>query len=185
MGQQSSPSNPPSGHTALFAGTDGLLRQRTAGGEERVLPSVSYVDIAADLSAYTSTTLTDMTGLGLTVEANTKYTFEYKGSFTTAATTTGMVVSLNGPAVVSGGLRASIMVQTASSAIVAGAITSYNSPITGTGSQGASSHCFFSIEGTIEVGASGGTLIPRYASEVSGSGVTVRAHSFGQLLGKG
>jgi hypothetical protein len=142
----------------------------TAGG------GPTTVKLTADLTAQTTTTLADATGLSFAAAANTYYHFKFVVVFRTAATTTGIQLSVAAPA------TPTVFSAKASIAIAAdgasgewqGWITASNDAVIGTGVQAANTDYVAIVEGTIRTGATAGTVQLRYASEVAASAVTIR-----------
>jgi hypothetical protein len=131
-----------------------------------------------------STTVGSTTGLGLAVAANTTYTFEYFILFQSAATTTGIGLAMTGPA----GGTISYTVQTPSGADALGRTftgwgTAYDDVTLATAVEAVNTTYVAHIYGVLHTGANAGTLAPRYRTEVNASAVTVKADSWGALLG--
>jgi hypothetical protein len=143
----------------------------------------SSVKLTSDLTAYTSTTLTDATGLGFSVNANTYYHFRFLIVFSSAATTTGIRLSVSAPAspAVFSATAGIPVAGDGAGGQLQGWITASNDAVIGTGVQAINTNYIAIVEGTILTGASGGTLQLRYGSEVAGSGVTIKRASLGQL----
>lgn len=143
----------------------------------------SRVKLTSDLSAVTSTSLGNATGLSFTVEANMYYEFKFMVLFSSAATTTGIKLSVSvpgSPAVLSASARIPVAAD-GTAGELNGWITASDDAVTGTGVQAASTNYVAIVEGVLLTGGTGGTLQLRYASEVSGSGITIKAASNGQL----
>jgi hypothetical protein len=143
----------------------------------------SSVKLTSDLTAYTSTTLTDATGLGFSVNANSYYHFRFLIVFSSAATTTGIRLSVSAPAspAVFSATAGIPVAGDGAGGQLQGWITASNDAVIGTGVQAINTNYIAIVEGTILTGASGGTLQLRYGSEVAGSGVTIKRASLGQL----
>lgn len=121
--------------------------------------------------ASTSTSLTDVTGLLFPMKASTHYYFRCLGGYTSAASTTGLTISVNGPA-------SPAWVSYAAQIAMTGATTAYGIGATYDAPQtaptgGGATMLPFSIEGTLSTNASGGNFALRFASEVGGSTVTI------------
>jgi hypothetical protein len=130
-----------------------------------------------------NSTLNSATGLDLTLAANTTYTFDYFIIFQTPATTTGIGLALTGPgspAFISYTVNIPVAID-GTNALYSGWGTAYDDPVVGTGVQTANTTYTARIYGVIKTGASGGTLTPRFRSEVNSSGVTLKAGSWGAL----
>jgi len=138
---------------------------------------------AADESS-SSTTVGSTTGLGLAVAANTTYTFEYDVLFQTAATTTGIGLAMTGP--VGGTINYTIKTPggaNGTGAMYSGWGTAYDDVVLATAVEAASTTYVAHIYGVLHTGANAGTLTPRYRTEVGASAVTIKADSWGALLG--
>jgi hypothetical protein len=102
--------------------------------------------------------------------------FEFHIIFRSAATTTGIALAVNGP---SG--PAAIVVQrqipTSLTAVTMGQARAYNSGAASSGVDVINADNLAILQGILRNGANSGTVILRFASEVAGSTVTVRAGS--------
>lgn len=121
--------------------------------------------------ASTSTTLADVTGLLFPMKANTHYYFRCLGGYTSAASTTGLTISVNGPASPAWVSYAAQIAMTGTTTAY-GIGAAYDAPQTAPTGGGATM-LPFSIEGTLSTNASGGNFALRFASEVGGSTVTI------------
>jgi hypothetical protein len=152
-----------------FLRGDGTWAVPTGGG------GTSSVKLGSDLTT-TSTSFGDATGLSFSVSANTDYLFEFHIIFRSAATTTGIALAVNGP---SG--PAAIVVQrqipTSLTAVTMGQARAYNSGAASSGVDVINADNLAILQGILRNGANSGTVILRFASEVAGSTVTVRAGS--------
>jgi len=118
--------------------------------------------------------------LAFTLAPNTSYYFRFEGAYTSALATTGLQLSVNGPAsptfLAFGGQIAESV-----TAVRNGVAGSYDVAIAGTGSAAATPLPFW-ISGSITTGATGGLFTLRMRSEVNASAVTVKRGSVGQLI---
>jgi len=139
--------------------------------------------LAADLSALTSTTPADVTGLAFAILANTKYAFEFKLIFASAATTTGIKVGFTGPASPTRFAATAIVPRAAdgSSALWAGTFKTIADVVTSDAVEEAAVDYECVIRGTIVNGANAGNLQLQAATEVAASGITPKAGSSGRL----
>jgi len=126
----------------------------------------------------TSTSLADVTGLGLSVQANRKYLFRFLGQYTAAASTTGLGLAINGPTLGSEGLMCNVFIAQTNQIPYLGSVTAYNTAVLNTASS-ASTRMPWECWGYIHVGGSAGTLQLRFRTEVSTSQVSVQAGSIG------
>lgn len=141
--------------------------------------SAITVKLTADLTASTSTTLANATGLSLAVTAGTYYSFDFVVLFRAAATTTGLRLGLTCPAFTVYSARVEIPVAAdGTSGDLQGWLTTSGDSVLGTGVQAITTTYAATIRGLILPSASG-TIQVQYASEVSGSGVTIKQGSHG------
>lgn len=122
----------------------------------------------------------DVPDLQFVLAPNAHYKFSFTGAYTTAAATTGLQLSVNGPASPLF-MRAVSIIYTAVGTPFAGAIGAYDSPIAALNSGGATA-LPFKLEGTISTGAAGGPFSLRFRTEVNASAVTILRGSFGELV---
>lgn len=134
-------------------------------------------------SSTTSTSFSDVPGLSMLLAPNSHYKFKFKGAYTAAAGTTGLQLSVNGPASPLF-MRAVGVIYAAAGTPLAGAIAAYDSPISGVNSGGATA-LPFELEGTISTNSAGGAFTLRFRSEVNGSQVTILTGSFVELVAVG
>lgn len=136
-----------------------------------------YVKRTSDLAASTSTTLADTTGLSFSVSSGTLYRFEARIVYRSAATTTGLKLGATIPAATVYSASASIPTAAdGASAMWHGWLTSSGDAVTGSGVQAANTDYVALVWGILQPSANG-TFQLQHASEVAGSGVTVRAGS--------
>lgn len=140
------------------------------------------VTITSDVQT-TSTSLSDITGLSFNIEANKKYLVQFFIVFQTAATTTGAFFSINGP---SSPTLVNALVETPQGAVGTDMyrtqpVVNYDGGATATAIDAANTNRLARITAVIINGSNSGTLIARFATEVSGSAVTVKAGSCGIL----
>jgi hypothetical protein len=169
------PANPASGRNLLYVRAD-VPRLLTSTGAEKTLAAPQFARKTADQS-FTSASLADVTGLTWPVKAGVRYAFDIRGGFSAALSTTGLVLSVNGPTLGSDGLLANLTISTSSTALVNGTITAYDTATTGTGSSGTLP---WWINGAVHVSADG-TFAVRAATEVAASAATVKVNSYGLL----
>jgi hypothetical protein len=142
-------------------------------------PEGVAVILDADVSQST-TGLQDVAGLSYALEPNTLYKFLYLIRFRTAAVGTGIALGMNGPL---SPTFSTFRVETPLSATAAALQfrRGFNVAVASPSVDAANADCIAQIEGVIRTGLAGGTLLPRYASEVAGSLVTVKQYSCGFL----
>lgn len=144
----------------------------------------STVTLGADISpAFTSTTVSNATGLSFAVAATTCYEFRFLVLFQSAATTTGLKLGMTCPA---SPTAFAYSVRTPIAADGAGGEwqgwgTTSGDAVTGTGVQAANTVYVAEVFGVLRTGATSGTLQLQAATEVGNSGITIKAYSGGTL----
>lgn len=123
--------------------------------------------------------LANCTGLSFQLAANASYGFQFDGSFTAAAATTGLQLAINGPA--ASFISACLFVWESAIAHRVLATTAYEAPVLGTASAGATA-LPFRIWGNLTTTAAG-LLVVRFRSEINASAVTIKRGSTGFLFG--
>jgi len=167
----------------LAKGTDGQFLKLVSGlpawADAPAGGGPAVVRTTADVQN-TATSYIDATGLSFSLAANTTYVFQFFVRFQTVATTTGINLSINGPA--SPAFVIFMVVTAATATTLWGTCRrAYDTGAATTGVDLANADVLATITGLIRTGASGGTLIVRFASEVAGSAVTIKAESSGIL----
>jgi hypothetical protein len=155
-----------------------LYNLASSGG---AFTEVDTVKITADVANSTAS-FADVTGLSFALAANTRYAFTFWVPFTSAATTTGIGIALNGPASPTLFVAHGTTPTTLSAASQNG-MRAYDTAGVITPSVDTQDVPLLAIlHGVIETGASGGTLVVRFRSEVAASAVTVKAGAAGLLV---
>lgn len=122
----------------------------------------------------------DATGLSFAVAADKTYHFEWYVLFTSAATTTGLFLSVNGPASPTA-IAYEVKYPFASTTTSARNVTDYAGGSTATGSFSATASMFAQIAGIFVNGSNAGTLQVRFQTEIPTSAVVIKAGSGGRL----
>lgn len=137
---------------------------------ERVIGAIRGVRKTAD-EAFSTTSFADVADLSIVLAPNSHYEFHAYGAYSAAAATTGLQLSVTGPAnpVV---VRFIGWIAESPTANRNGAGGNYDVAIAGTASAGATA-LPWELMGTISTGATGGALNVRAKSEVPGGVVTV------------
>lgn len=146
--------------------------------------NIAYAKLTSDLSSATVTTMADATGLTLAVLNGQYYKFKFMVLYQSAATTTGIKLSVTIPTVTRFGATVQGLVSTAADGtanIFFGHITSSDDAVTATGTPAANTDHVAEVNGVIVPSADGNVQL-RIASEVAASGVTVRQGSIGELV---
>jgi len=132
----------------------------------------TWSKLGADVA---NSTVTLATGnLSFTAAANTTYIVEFIGTFTSAATTTGIAVAVDIP---SGSVTGQVIHPTSATALgateqIADAATTGAT----TGVRAATTNVPITARWIVAVGASGGTVTLQFRSEVAASAVTLKAN---------
>lgn len=124
----------------------------------------------------TANTIADVTGLSFNVKSGSRYYFRFFIQYTAAVTTTGSRWSINGPATTS--LIYNSQYSLGATTITTNeGLTAYNTPAACNTDSAATGGNIAMIEGII-VPSADGTVIARFASEVSSSAIVAKAGSF-------
>ena len=134
---------------------------------------------SADIPVTSNSAWTSITELDRTLVAGRSYTFEFMGSYSAVIATTGVALTLGGPAFAAGDFWASLSINTTASALVAKTITDYNAAVIGTASI-LGSRSFFKIQGFVKPSANG-TFGLKCRSEINLSSVTLHKRAAGKL----
>ena len=152
------------------AGADG------APGPQGLTGAGGPVSVAlASNTAFSTTSLADVTGMSLTLAANTDYIIDLVGSFESAATTTGIGLALNVGGTVT---RIAGQANHPVSATAQGACSQEaNNAVTGATAGVRAIGVAVALEGKwfVRMGATGGTAQLRCRSEIASSAVTLHA----------
>lgn len=135
---------------------------------------------AADQSANTNVALADVTGLTFPVAANTAYTFEFYVFYAAQATTTGLVLAVNGP-LLPGHVRYGLHLPTTATAFFSAGATAYDAALVATATPSTTVPHMAMLVGSVENGPNAGTLALRMRSEVNLSNATIQRGSWGRL----
>lgn len=120
----------------------------------------------------TANTITDVTGLSFNVLSGVKYKFKFYITYTSAATTTGSRWCINGPTTSVLFYQSNYPSSTTARSFN-NSLTTYNVPSTSSAGSGTNSNIAI-IEGVITPSANG-TVIARFASEISSSAIVALA----------
>ena len=144
------------------------------------LSGIDSVILATDVinNNAVANTISDITGLSFSVTSTKTYWFKFTIPFTTPAATTGCRFSINGPATSALYYYSYIPTGTGTIATNLG-LSTYDTPAAATTASPNTLNGVAIIEGIATFSANG-TLIGRFASEVSSSAVTAKAGSLVQ-----
>jgi hypothetical protein len=121
-------------------------------------------------------TIADVTGLSFSVTSGEMYYFDFNIIYTAAATATGSRWSINGPATTYLQYRSEYSLTTTTTTRNA-VLTAYDLPAASNATSAATGQNWASIYGVIKPSADG-TVIARFASEVSSSAIVAKADSW-------
>lgn len=139
--------------------------------------TVPFIALAADVTNNNSSanTIADVTALEFPVASGSVYWFRFVIFYTAAATTTGSRWSINGPTTTFLTYRSSYSLTTTTETLNA-VVTAYDTPASCNATSAATAGNVAVIEGYIKPSAAG-TVIARFASEVSSSAIVAKAGS--------
>lgn len=154
--------------------TQGAVKLVELAGSYPITTAMQAVVLSADVTNNNATanTIADVTGLSFSVTAGNKYWFRFIIPYTSAATTTGSRWSVSGPGSPTLLHYSSHYTLTATSETVNSA-TAYDIPAASSASSLTAGNIAI-VEGFI-VPSSNGTLIARFASEISSSAIVAKA----------
>ncbi len=169
---------PTSSGDVLTADTGEALKMKwaaPAGGSGG--PTIEMLGADVANAEAVALTYADITGLSFAVAASTRYRFRFVIDYTAAAATTGSKWSINGPAATRLIYRMHFTSGVGSDEIFHS--SAYNEPSSSAASTGSAAGANLAvIEGIVLIGGAGGTIVARFASEISGSAITAKAGSF-------
>jgi len=140
----------------------------------------SFALLVADQST-TASTLTSVTDVAFALLPNTTYTFKFWVVFRSSSSSNGIRIGLTFPAVVRFAASVSIPIAAdGTSAEFHGWLTSSGDQVVGTSVQASNTDYVAIVEGTIRVSAAGNIQLA-FGSETSGTTITVRLGTVGQL----
>ncbi len=156
------------------------LQNNAAGSLGAAVNALNLVVLASDVTNNNATanTIADVTGLSFSVTAGETYIFRATIWYTAAATTTGSRWSVNGPASPTRLAYRSTYSLTASSQTTNSGLTAYDLPSASNASSAATTTGanVAEVQGIITPSANG-TVIIRFASEISSSAIVAKAGS--------
>jgi hypothetical protein len=144
----------------------------SANGSQAAVNALNIVVLSANVvnSNATANTMQDVTGLSFAVTAGEGYKFRFMIPYNSAAGTTGSRWSINGPASPTGLAYGSQYSLTVTSNTYNTGLSTYDQPATANATSLATGNIAI-IEGFINPSANG-TVIARFASEISSSAIT-------------
>ncbi len=143
-----------------------------------ITDSDTIVRLTSDITNNNATanTIADVTGLSFPVTSGKLYWFWFNIVYTAAATTTGSRWSINGPTTTYLNYRSEYSLTTTTSTRNA-QLQAYDQPAASNATSAATGNNYAEIWGTIQPSADG-TVIARFASEVSSSAIVAKVNSF-------
>ncbi|MFI6819284.1 hypothetical protein ACIBG7_43335 [Nonomuraea sp. NPDC050328] len=179
--QAASVPTPAAGISALGALPAGPGLRGSDGGSQ-LLHQLAVGRVTSALTNST-TTLADMTGLALPVDAGGVYLFEFSGTYSTSSTSCFIAAGVNGPSAAGTGLMCNFHLH-----IGVGANTWHNGCTAAFGDfntpafvQAANAPTPWRIYGSAEIGATGGLLAPQFARNSGAGTITIQAGAWGWL----
>lgn len=134
----------------------------------------------ADQSSTDGTNLADVAWLTFPILASGVYVAEFHLFYTAAATTTGLVLSVNGPTTPTISYFAT-RVPTSATASAFGASDTYDAELTAADTPSTTAFHRCDLEAFIQNGTTAGTLALRFRTEVNASAVTIKKGSWARL----
>lgn len=150
--------------TVVHNGTNFILKDLPSGVLHRVILSGDVVNNNASAD-----TIADITGLSFPVKNGLKYKFRFSIFYDSAATATGARFTINGPAKTKLGYNNNFA--NGATAAITSFRGDYDLPAAASTSSPATASNFCSIEGFV-IPSADGTVIARFASEISSSAIT-------------
>jgi hypothetical protein len=160
----------------VFANS-GAIKQSINQGNNTIGSSLTAVVLGSDVinNNATANTIQDITGLSFSVTAENTYRFKFIIQYTSAATTTGSRWSVNGPATPTMLSYNSEYTLTATTATRNAMLQAYDLPAASNATSVVAMNMAI-MEGIIKPSANG-TVIGRFASEITSSAITAKAGS--------
>lgn len=159
--------------------SNGAIKQTYSSGNNPISSARSQTVLASDVTNNNATanTIADVTGLSFAVTAGVRYYFRFVIRFTAAATTTGSRWSVSGPGSPTELSYESDYSLTTTTRTLNTGLGAYDLPAAANATSAATAGNTAIIEGFIKPSANG-TVIARFASEVSSSAIVAKAGSF-------
>jgi hypothetical protein len=166
----------------VFDSTGRAATNTSANGSAAAVNSLNTVVLASDVTNNNASanSIADVTGLSFSVTSGETYWFRFMCDYTAAATTTGSRWAVNGPSATRLSYRSSYSLTTTSDTVNSG-LTAYDLPAASNATSAATGGNVAMVEGYITPSANG-TVILRFASEVSSSAIVAKAGSLLQWV---
>lgn len=155
----------------------GAIKQSINQGNNATNSSMNTVVLGSDVTNNNAVanSIADVTGLSFAVTAGNTYWFRFFIQYTAAATTTGSRWTINGPSITELRYCSEYSLTTTSRTFNEG-LSAYDTPAASNASSAATGSNIAIVEGIIKTSANG-TVIARFASEVSSSAIVAKAGS--------
>jgi hypothetical protein len=163
----------------VFDSNGNPMVSENSNGIQPTVNSLTTVVLGADVTNNngTANTIADVTGLSFSVVAGNKYKFRAVINYTAAATTTGSRWSVNGPGSPTQLSYCSKYALTTTTETLNNGLAAYDLPAASNATSAATGGNVAVVEGIIQPSANG-TVVIRFASEISGSAIVAKAGSF-------
>lgn len=160
-----------------------IMTYSEGGGLPATTSELTTVVLASDVTNNNASanTIADVTGLSFSVVAGETYYFRFAIQYTAAATTTGSRWSISGPGSPTALRYSSTYSLTTTSQTTSHGVSAYDTPAASNATSAATASNLAIIEGFITPSANG-TVIARFASEVSSSAIIAKAGSICQYM---
>jgi hypothetical protein len=161
----------------LIFANSGAIKQSINQGNNTIGTALSAVVLGADVinNNAVANTIQDVTGLSFSVTGGNTYWFKFVIQYTAAATTTGSRWSINGPATPTMLSYQSEYTLTATTATRNAMLQAYDLPAASNATSVVAMNMAI-IQGIIKP-SQNGTVIARFASEITASAITAKAGS--------
>lgn len=161
--------------------SDGAIKESVNQGAAPITTSRSMTVLSGDVvnNNAVANSIADVTGLSFAVTSGNKYWFKFVITYTSAATTTGSRWAISGPATAYLAYVSNYSLTATSWTF--NSVVAYDTPAACNATSAATTGNTAVIEGII-VPSANGTVIARFASEVSNSAITAKAGSFVEYL---
>jgi hypothetical protein len=156
-----------------------MVTQNATFAGTPITDSDTIVRLTSDVTNNNATanTIADVTGLSFSVTTAKLYAFEFNIVYTAAATTTGSRWSISGPTTPTYLSYTSSYSLTTTTETRNALLQAYDVPAGSNATSAATTNNWALIKGVIQPSADG-TLIARFASEISGSAIVAKVNSF-------
>lgn len=162
--------------------TSGAVKQSINQGNSPVSSGLNRVVLGSDVtnSNAIANSIADVTGLSFPVVAGSRYYFKFWIFYTSAATGTGSRWAINGPSLTELSLKSEYSLAATTQTV--NAVSGYDLPAASNATSAATNTGNWAVlEGIIRTSVDG-SVIARFASEVSSSAITAKIGSFVEYI---